>query len=128
MKAKPKSRYVAWVVLGAVVALGFGLILGTPLASDLWQWFRYEEVVHPLAAGLQAQLVVLEKRERASWLPGDDYIIPPQVCVHCTMEAHSLCLGGRPKSNRVWFGLESWFVPPFWQCTCPASDHERANR
>ena len=126
-----KSRKLAWVVLLVVV---IGLILSISPALHWWQWFRYESVIHSTEGSpfpgdpRPAQLVVLQKRERASWLPGDAYIIPPQVCSQCMKEEHHTCFGGWPTPYQIGIGDKSWILPPFWQCTCPSSDHKRIKR
>ena len=108
--AKPKSRKVAWVVLGVVVLLGLSLL--ATLGGRIWEAAAYRETY-------LGSFRVLYKR--ASWLPGETCVVPDQTCSSCSKGKHGACRGGR---EIRFIGRPELTVPANWRCVCVDPVHE----
>ena len=120
---RPKSRKVAWVVLGVVVALVLALI--TAFGSPLWLWFAYEPSVMtevpivftgPACAGARDPSKETYERQvhkkRISWGPGAERHVEQVVC-------HA-CLHGSHESHAGSFLLrhQNGATTPLFDCAC----------
>ncbi len=116
---KPKSRKVAWVVLGVV---GAALVIVVAfLTEPVWEWVAYRRVVHRWK---DFEIPVLQKR--ASWLPGNEQIIAAHKCLKCTLGQHLECHGDNPWKSWVASprGRPRIDIPQGWdECTCQHPFH-----
>ncbi len=78
--------------------------------------------------GMRTTVSVLTvKRKRHTWIPGEEFIVPDQVCPWCrrtTLIPHEYCFTGR--GNRANIGLRDGTrldLPETFRCTCPHASH-----
>ena len=118
---KRKRVILAVVLLVAVVAVV------APFWWEIWLWVAYEE---------KTSTSVEYLKKRASWLPGNDYVVPNQLCRDCGKRYHDDCAQDFfQRGSSAWippfrgwdprgpYRSEPISVPPTWRCLCPDPSH-----
>ena len=117
-----------WVALAVGIA---AIAVLVPYGPALWRAVAYVEERDRMDIGHSAipawDFSVL--RKRVPWLPGEDNVIPSQLCRYCWLELHEHCwqpLAGRNlsfgKGSRI--GVHEYYLPATFHCTCPDPSHK----
>jgi len=100
-----------WVALAVVVAVIAVLV---PYGPVLWRAVAYQRYQRELGIS-EVGFYYLHKR--ASWLPGDEFLVPDQPCNRCLQWDHERC--------GVILEAEPVVLPPEdFRCTCTDPSHD----
>ena len=133
-----RRRIIAGVILLAAVAVA------VPLVPGVWRAVAYVQLPTesgPLTAGgvripealggpVDSETVVFGgsrltlQEKRYALFPGEQFIVPDQVCTLCDAGTHMLCF---PRHIEIaWFIANGTIVelPPDFRCTCTDPSHD----